>query len=220
MQSNIEYRFIDSRISWRFNFVLVPFDLRDLLTAFKKRNYRTPQLPEQFTLPLGARVGGSGIIATKNGFGIFVDTDKQVIGINGTTNFNELLKVYEEVKEILIKEFNIDFSNNLRFCELLSTIRIKSENAINKIRDISFVREPELEKILGEYRLIGFRIGAKENLPTQDDWFDIEVHPTWTNPNRFLEMKTVYRSSEEKVLNFARNIEIIIPLIIKLIGGE
>ena len=214
-----EYKFIDSRISWRFDFVLVPFDLRDLLSVFKAKGYTTPQLPEQFTLPPGARIGGSGIIATKNGFGIFVDTDKQVIGVNSTVGFGKLLEIYDEVKEILSKEFNIDFSRQVRFCELLSTVRIKSDNAIDNIRNIPFKHEPELEKIVGEYGLVGFRIGSKINLPTQDQWFDIEVHPVWTDPNRFYEMRIVYRGSEKNVLEIAKSVENIIPLIVKLIGG-
>ena len=196
----------DLRFSWVFNFVLNPFDLRDLVDSFSRRAYITPtELPP---VPFRVRVGGAGIIARKDKFEIYADTDRQIVGIRSSVSFSEFDPIIQEIKKILKEDFDIDISQNIQYCEVLASLKIEKENAINEIRKVSIKDIQQLRELVGEYSLVGFRIGSKISLPTQSNWFDIEVHPMWTNPNRFFSVNIVYRNeSEDNVIRFARNLE-------------
>jgi len=110
----------------------------------------------------------------------------------------------------------LKLSRELRFCEVLAIFRVKEEDAINKIRQMNIKEVPELKDLLGEYSLVGFRIGSKNTLPTQNNWFDIEVHPTWANPNKFFDIAIVYRNeSEDNVISFAKKLEKVVLCILQ-----
>ena len=217
MTMTTDIKILDLRFSWVFSFVLSPFDLRDLVNSFSKRGYATP-LGELPPVPFRGRLGGAGVIARKNGFEIYADTDRQIISIKGVVGFNEFNPIIQELKTILKEDFDIDVSQNLRYCEVLATFRVRKESAIDKIRRISVKDVSELKELVGEYCLIGFRIGSKDTLPTQSNWFDIEVHPTWTNPNKFFDINVVYRNElEDNVIRVAKNLEKIALHVLKVI---
>jgi len=197
---------LDLMFSWVFNFVLIPFDLRGLLRSFRVRGYEVVSgLPP---VPFRGRLGGAGVIARKNEFEVYVDTDRQIIGVRRAISFDEFDPVIQDVRAILTEDFDVDVSQSLRYCEVLAALRVRGENVIDRIRRMPVGDVPELKRMVGEYGLIGFRIGSKDSLPTQSSWFDMEVHPEWTNPNKFFNINIVYRNpSEENVVAFARNLE-------------
>ena len=211
---NVSY--LRSSISWVFNLVTF-FDLRDILSVLSKHNYKTVPTP---IAPVGVRVGGEGIIAFKDDSSIYVDTHRKIIGVNGSFSPSKLVPALQDLKSVIAKEFNIDFSRDLRYCELISEFRVKSDNAINKIGNIPFIDLSPLTPLVGECRLVGFRIGSATSLPTHDDWFDINIHPTWSDPAGSFTIAVVYRNkSEEKVLKISENFESLVSTLIKLIEG-
>ena len=212
-----DIKILDLRFSWVFSFVLSPFDIRDLVDSFSKRGYTTP-LEELPPVPFSGRLGGAGIIARKNGFEIYADTGRQIIGIKGVASFNEFNPIIQELRRILKEDFDIEISQNLRYCEVLARYRIGKENAIDEIRKVSIKNVPELKNLIGEYSLVGFRIGSRNTLPTQSNWFDIEVHPTWANPNKFFDVVIVYRNdSEDNVFTVAKNLEKVVLHVLEVI---
>ena len=212
-----DIKILDLRFSWIFGFVLNPFDLRNLVDSLSKRGYNIP-LRELPPVPFLGRLGGVGIIARKNGFEIYTNTDRQIITIKGVVSFTEFNPIIQELKGILKEDFDIEVSQNLRYCEVLAKLRIKREGAIDKIREVAVKDISELKELAGEYSLVGFRVGSKKTLPTQSNWFDIEVHPTWTNPNKSFDINIVYRNeSEDGVIKFAKNIEKVALYVIEII---
>jgi len=210
-----DVKILDLRFSWVFNFVLNPFELRNLMDSLSKMGYILRELP---LVPFWVGLGGAGVIARKDKFEIYTDIDRQIIGIKGTVNFNEFSPIIKELKTILKEDFDIDVSQSLRYCEVLATFRVKKSGAIDRIREVTVKDVPELKELVGEYSLVGFRIGSKDTLPTQSNWFDIEVIPMWTNPNKFLDVNIVYRNElEEYVTNVAKNLEKIVSHVLEVL---
>ncbi len=212
----VTVKILNLGFSWVFNFILAPFDLGDLLRAFSRRGYEVlMKLPP---VPFGGKVGGAGVIARRNDFEIYVNTDRQIIGVRGAASFDELDPIVQNVKAILVSDFDVDFSQNLWYCEVLASLKVMGEDVIEKMRKVPIKDVPELREIIGEYGLVGFRIGSRGSLPTQSNWFDIEVHPEWANPTKFFTISIVYRNvSEENVILLARKLEEVALYLLRLI---
>ncbi|ADC65350.1 hypothetical protein Ferp_1192 [Ferroglobus placidus DSM 10642] len=220
LDEETKIKFRELRLSWVFGYILETFDLRDLIESFSRRGYTTPTREEVPLVPIRARLGGAGIIARKGEFDVYVDTSRQIIGVRCSADFSKLRPFYQEVRDILIEDFELDFTRDVRYCELSSEIRVKGKKVIDKIRNIPIKQIPELESIVGKYALVGFRIGSKEGYPTMSNWFEIEIHPVWTKPRNYYEVWVVYRNeSEEKVLFFAENLESVVSSAIKIVEG-
>lgn len=193
-------KFLRSRVSRVFQYVLFPFDLRDLMESLRKRGYEIVELPTPLPSP-SARVGGTGPIARKGEYLVYVDTDRQIIGVEGNVPAKNIIAHLKELDKILTDDLNVNVSESTRYCETIINMGVESENPIGELKglfkDTSFISEAS--KIIGEdTALVGFRLGSGTRLSTEETWFDVLIRPRWTSPTKYYVISIVYRDKNEK----------------------
>lgn len=141
--------------------------------------------------------------------------ERGIIGIKGE-EFDEINTHFNELKNLLETDMEVDFNKDIEYLELLSKGRYKGRcqplETLNKYHPI---KETVFNNFFNNQDIINMeiRVCDKNNLNTREnirklrDWFDIRIFPLIINPN-FYSFDLVYRKFDTNdVETFWSNLE-------------
>jgi len=199
------------------NTVIFPLTWHEFLNTLEKKGYElASQLP--FPYPTG-RFSASGPIARKGKTSIFVNTGANIIRIfdisikSAGEEFDELLK-------LLVSDYGVDLNAFARFYSFTASYKFNTDKqASQTISDFCiFPSLGEISKIIGKDVIpFGFRLGAADVLPNDENWFDIRIEPDVLR-NDCYTIEIVFRNSDKEIIEeFINTIESNLNKIIDLI---
>ena len=181
----------------------------ELIFRLSNRGFQIRRPPVTSPLP-GSTLEVTGDFARKGSCVVDLIPDLQVIGVKGG-NIEEVEEIYEEVKEVILNELDINFEQEVKFYEFTGDYNIESKKKAidcisNLFSQIEFLSKSS--SILGsETSLFTIRLIPKGQIPNQAEWFDIVIEPIILRPSHFY-ASVVFRSKNEaKVLSFAKKSE-------------
>lgn len=208
-------RLLKYRLAMVHKLTYHPFVYPDIATSLKKRNYSLQDIPRI----TGARAYVNGYIAMKDRCLIETDNERKIIAAEG----DDKEKVIEIMKDLILmsqEEFGMNMDQDLYYMELITDFILSTDKS--PIEVFGKFKLPFLEglsKILDtESILFGVRLSPAVGLPSSKEWYEIEIIPRFTKPDKEYYISIIYRSEDtKKTLDFSKRINDTIISIINLI---
>jgi hypothetical protein len=191
------------RFSIRFNYLLFPFYIEDLLGQMAKTGYTLTVPPPPKIPAKGIRLGGKGKIAQKGDVEIDVNDEKGVLGATSSSpalamrSLNEMLQLIKD-------NLGVDLDERAAFYELIGGFDVETDkNPLERIGQISEKSRHfgQFNKILGEnisnYTL---RLVPRGRIPNQTEWFEIKIEPDVIKPTSDYVVSVIYRSKDKSAV--------------------
>lgn len=196
-----------------------PFVHPDFPESLKKRKYSLQELPR--ISPPGPRAYVDGHIARKNGCLIETNNQRSLVAVDGLNDKN-FVGVMKDLISISQEDFGVNLDSDLDYMELTANCIVttdkKPTDAFRKFRSDIFNKISEV--LNSETTLFGIRFAPENLLPSSRNWFDIQIQPRLTKPDKEYYVTVIYRSEEMgKVMDFSQNINDKIASIISVIEG-
>jgi hypothetical protein len=199
-KQKIEFQNVTVRFSVRFDYVLFPFDIVELIDDLAKAGYSPMVPPPPKMIGQNVRLSAKGKIAQKGDIEIEVNDERGVIAATSSVPISAMQSLNEIIK--LIKDkLGADLIEKAAFYELMGNLDIKTgRNATEMIERISEKNKclEEMSKILNQdvsnYTL---RLVPKGQLPSQAEWLDITIEPNIIKPDKAYRVLMVYRSKDK-----------------------
>ncbi|VVB88194.1 Uncharacterised protein [uncultured archaeon] len=158
-------------------------------------------------------------LVKKNNTIIFYDEPKQVVGIKGV-NFRDVFIIFQELVDILIEEYDVDFEEVLNFIEGVTIVHVKTDENAKKIIKDYFLNHNKFDEIFNEKAYISTLRIIPENRNISDRiWFDVVIEPLLSNPKKYF-VRYAFRNSDiNKFKDSANNIDTNIYKVISVIEG-
>ncbi len=196
------------RLSIRFNFVLFPFDVSELLEQLGQAGY-FPMIPSPPKLVGQVRLNYKGMIAQKGTVGVEINDDRGVIAVVSPVP-DLTIQGFNEVLQIVKDKLGVDLMGRADFYEMLSSFDVNTgKNALESM--VKFNEKngglAEIGKMIGQ-EVSGFtlRIIPKSGTPSSTDWFDMTIEPNVIKPRTNYKVLSIFRSKEKsKVDDFIRS---------------
>lgn len=204
------FKKLNIRFSIRFNFLLFPFDVAELVEQLAKAGYKPTMPPPPRIRGKGIRIGATGKIARKEDVEIDIDDQRGIIG--AASSFPALaIESLNEVLQLIKANIDIDLDEMEAFYELIGHFDVETnENPLEKIEQISgrseFVKQFNeiLNEDVSDYTL---RLVPRGRAPIQTEWFDITIEPSVIKPSSTYAVAVIYRSEDKsKVEKFTRGL--------------
>ena len=200
-ESDIELERLAARTSVSFNHVILPFDLRDLVTCLDVLDYRMPGPlpPEPSSGPPSMTWGATGPVGHKGSFVADMNIEKQFIGVSGgdpSSNFNEV----SDLVDLMEKEGMVSHER-IRYYEFQGRYRIQTDRGLQsmlKSGDGSAIVKNGSRAFGKEMGLFTARLAAKDLETDSSDYFEIFIEPRITRPRSEIGISAVYRNSDSK----------------------
>lgn len=199
-KQKIEFQNVIVRFSVRFDYVLFPFDIVELIEHLAKAGYAPMVPPPPKILGQNVRLSAKGKIAQKGDIEIEVNDERGVIAATSSVPISAMQSLNEIIR-IIKDKLGADLTEKAIFYELMGNLDIKTgRNATEMIERISGNNKciEEVSKILNQdvsnYTL---RLVPKGQVPSQTEWLDITIEPNITKPNTTYRVMMVYRSKDK-----------------------
>jgi len=221
VNQKLEFEKIILRYSVRFEYVLFPFDMVELVQYLAKSGYTpTIGLPPR-TFGQNLRFAAKGKIAQKGDTEVEINDERGVIATTSSSP-TSALQCFNEIIQLIKDKFSVDLTKNAVFYELMGNVEIKtSRNAIEAIEHTSEKNScmEAIGKVLGqETSNYTIRLVPKEQAPSQREWFDITIEPDVIKPNELYRVLAIYRTKDKsKVEAFAQSMVENLTNVIKVI---
>ena len=120
-------------------------------------------------------------------------------------------------------DFRLNLPEDLDYIELFSSVIVlNSGNPMEAIKRFSGEQDSTFNEITGaECAGYSIRIGPKNSLPMDKNWFDISITPRFATANREYYVEVVFRKEKDidGIIDFAEQLDAKISAIIDKIGG-
>jgi len=187
------------RLSIRFNFVLFPFDVSELLEHLGQSGYfPTVPLPPKFVGQV--RLNYKGKIAQKGAIEVEINDDRGVIAVASTVP-GLTIQGFNEVLQIVKDKLGVDLMGQADFYEMMASFEVKTgKNALETM--VRFNEKnggfAEIGKIIGQ-EVSGFtlRIVRKDAVPSSSEWMDMTIEPNIIKSSTSYKVLLVFRSKEK-----------------------
>jgi len=204
------FKNLSIRFSIRFNFLLFPFNIVELVEQLAKAGYTLTIPPPPKITAKNIRLSAKGNIAQKGDAIIDLDDERGVLGSTSSSpvftleSFNEVLQLIED-------NLDVDLDEVAAFYELIAHVSIETDkNPLEKMEQISEKSKhiKQFDKILHEnisdYTL---RLVPRGRVPNQTEWFDITIEPDVIKATSNYRVSVIYRSKDKaKVQNFTQDL--------------
>jgi|GEM_PF-3961093 len=212
----MQIRPLKYRLAMVHKLLFHPFVHPDFMDSLKRRSYTLQQLPP--TIPSGPRAYVDGYIAIKDGCAIETNNEKKLIAVESSTQ--NFVPVMADLMTISEDDFGMDLKSDLEFMELSVNCIILTDKSPTdvflKFRSDSFDRFTEVFK--QETTLFGLRLVPNNLLPSSKDWYDVQIQPRLTKPDKEYYITMLYRSEGiERAMDFSHKINDNIASIVNLI---
>lgn len=207
-KKKVDFQYVNVRFSIRFDFVLFPFNIVELVEYLVKAGY-TPAIPPP-PKPFGQiRLTVKGKIAQKGNVEVEVNDDR---GVLAATSAVPALAVQSlnEILQIIRDKFGVDLDAKASFYETTGTLDARTnKNALEMMERFNEKNSAikELGSLMGQdvsgYTL---RLVPKGQVPSSAEWLDITIEPNIVKPSASYIVLTVFRSKEKsKVEGFVQS---------------
>lgn len=204
------FKNLNIRFSIRFNYLLFPFDVVDLIGQLSRAGY-TSTIPPQPRFPgKKIRLGATGTIAQKGDIRIDINDQRGILGAESSSS-EFAVKGLNEVLQIIRDNLNIDLNEMASFYELIAHFDIEThKNALEKIEQISEKSKytKQFSELLNEDTAdYSLRLVPRGRAPNQTEWFDVTIEPDVIRPFSSYSVVVVYRSKDKfKVEKFIQDL--------------
>jgi len=206
------------RISLVLDSFFFPLTSIEVFDSLKSRGFELGRPPAP--LLTGLRVYVAGVIARKNNVLIDVDSSRKLVGAEGGV-IEQTLQVFSEVLSIIREDFFVDLDKETDYVELITHYLVKSDkNPIEMVQNASELRfKDKFKQVLGmEVSDYHFSIVPRGVSPSSRNWFEINISPKLTMPNKAYWVEVIFRNVKcDMVTSFASNLYSTISTIINTI---
>ena len=206
------------RISLVLKSFFFPLTSAETFQSLRKRGFETGRSPAP--VPSGPRIYVSGILGRKGKSFIDVDNAQKIVAVQGET-IEESVQTFREINEMIAQDFFVKLDEDIDYVELIAHFLIQTEkNPFEVIQNSSQMKSKKrFEEIMGvdvaEYR---FSIAPRGILPSSRDWFEVNVSPKLTMPEKAYWVEVVFRDTDRnKVIKFAETLNSTIASVISAI---
>lgn len=200
------------RLSSRYNYVLFPFTTTDLLrTLSAASDYTLAPPPRSQQVPVGTTLDWGGQVARKHDITIDFDSYPQILGAEGTDP-NEVVRIFNEVFNLIKSQLSVEFEENARFFEFVASYTlIPSESPLKilaKIKPAENVYKNISAALGNEVSTYSIHVCSPNDTVNTANWFDLRIRPYGPQSKTDLEINFVYRSEKkEKTIAHLSNLE-------------
>lgn len=199
-QKKIDFQNVVVRFSVRFDYVLFPFEIVELVDHLAKAGYAPMVPPPPKMLGQNVRLSAKGKIAQKGDIEIEVNDERGVLAATSSIPISAMQSL-NEIIGIIRDKLGVDLAEKAIFYELMGNLDIKTgRNASEMIERISEKNKciEELGKILNQdisnYTL---RLVPKGQVPSQTEWLDITIEPNIIKPSTAYRVLVICRSKDK-----------------------
>ncbi len=199
------------RLALVLNTLFFPFTFPDVFEAFKGRDFTLGGGSPSSRVPvaLGAQLYISGTIASKDGVIVDIDHDRRIVGAEGDDS-DKLLKIFDEVLNVVQKDFHVDLDKKLDYVELSAAFLAKTEGVASENIEQFFAktrRLEELKKSLGfEPAIRQFTLSQRGKPAETKDYVEFNVAPRLTSSDTYY-IQAVFRHPHvPEVIGFTKTI--------------
>jgi len=199
-KKRIDLQNVTVRFSVRFEFVLFPFDIIELLDNLIKIGY-TPMVPP---LPRvsgqNVRLSAKGKIAQKGEAEIELNDERGVLAVTCYSP-NNAVKSLNEIIQLIKEKLDVDLTTKATFYEFMGNFEAKTDK--NPLEIIQRVNEKnscieDLGKILGQkVSSFSLRLVPKGQVPSSAEWLEITIEPNIIKPNTTYRVLAICRSNDK-----------------------
>ena len=199
-KQKIEFQNVIVRFSIKFDYVLFPFDIVELIDYLVKAGYAPMVPPPPKMLGQNVRLSAKGKIAQKGDTEIEVNDERGVLAatspipISAMQSLNEIIRIIKE-------KLGVDLTEKAIFYELMGNLDIKTgRNATEMIERISEKNKcmEEIGKILNhDISNYTLRLVPKGQVPSQTEWLDITIEPNIIKPSTTYRVLLIHRSKDK-----------------------
>lgn len=191
-----EFRPIRVRLSLMTDYIFYPIDSDDFAKAIKRHGYELKSTPQTMG-PIRLEIPGQ--LAKKEGNNVILDTNRQILGVEGDDP-NKIIEIFNELEEIIRNELKIDYSNSIKFYETIIDYHIYSPNnprkIIEKIYEESKHSEVFSSIVKKDVSPFTIRYASKGISPNSPEWMDFRIEPFVRRANKVYAFNLVYRSED------------------------
>jgi len=211
-----EFRPIRVRLSLRTDYIFYPVDSIDFAKAIERHGYEIKS-PPQAMGPLRLEITGQ--LAEKEGNNVILDTNRQILGVEGDDP-KEITETFNELEEIIRNELKIDYSDSIKFYETIIDYHIYSPNNPRKIIE-NIYEESKYAEVFSsivnkDVSPFTIRYASKGISPDSPEWMDFRIEPFVRRANKVYAFNLVYRSEDgEEVKKTLQSIQEIMEKIVK-----
>lgn len=191
-----EFRPIRVRLSLRTDYIFYPVDSSDFAKAIERHGYEIKS-PPQAMGPIRLEITGQ--LAEKEGNNVILDTNRQILGVEGDDP-KETTETFNELEEIIRNELKIDYSDSIKFYETIIDYHIYSPNNPRKIIE-NIYKESKYAEVFSsivnkDVSPFTIRYASKGISPDSPEWMDFRIEPFVRRANKVYAFNLVYRSED------------------------
>lgn len=217
--------YVRAALSVRYASVIFPFDIVAFLKAISRHGYLLPEplLRAVLSLPAGARLEPSGVVATRGEVAVALNTERQTLVLHGPEP-QEALGQMHWTEELLNDQLGFDSPSLAQFYEFTAGVSIKAtKNPLDSWKlhmgQLPFVQHAS--EIVGtNVAPFGLRLFADGHSPTEAQWFDIRIEPQVQNPATHHYVEIVFRHpARDELFDFVRGLDDTLRKLLSLLEG-
>ena len=211
-----EYRPMRVRLSLRTDYIFFPVDSDDFAKTIEAQGYEVKTAPQTMG-PIRLEIPGQ--LAVKEGCNIQLDTNRQILGVDGDSP-QRVIEIFEELEGIIIDDMKIDYRDSIKFYETIIDYHIYSPKNPREIIE-NALKDTKLERVLStllgiEVAPFTLRYASKERLPNSTEWMDLRIEPFVRRADKIYAFNVVHRSAEgEEVKKTLQSIQDIMASVVK-----
>lgn len=192
-EKSYEFRPMRIRLSLRTDYIFYPIDSNDFAKVIERHGYELKS-PPQTMGPFVLEIPGQ--MAEKEGNKVVLDTNRQILGVDGD-NPEKIIEVFNELEEIIKNELNIDYTDSTKFYETIIDYHIYSFNNPREVIE-NVLEDTNLSQafstIVGkEVSPFTLRYASKGISPDSAEWMDVRIEPFVRRSNKVYAFNLVYR---------------------------
>jgi len=167
------------------------------------------------------RVEFPGHLAEKDGNQVILDTNRQILAVDGQDP-ETIISIFSELEEIINEEMNIEYGDNIRFYETVVDYHVYTEKNPRTIIEKASRHDETAEAftdMLGKpVSLFTLRYASKGTLPNSPEWIDVRLEPFVRRADKVYSFNLVHRSlNRDSVKDTLANVEIMIKKLVEKI---
>ena len=195
-EETYEFRPLRVRLSLRTDYIFYPIDSDDFAKAVERYGYELKSPPQTMS-PIRLEIPGQ--LAEKEGNNVILDTNRQILGVEGDDP-NKIIEIFNELEEIIRNELKIDFSDSIKFYETIIDYHIYSPNNPRKIIE-KIYEESNYSKVFSsivkkDVSPFTIRYASRGISPDSPEWMDFRIEPFVRRANKVYAFNLVYRSED------------------------
>lgn len=203
-----------------FNAFYFPLTIPDLYKSLATKKFSLA--PSLEPLPAGIRKYVGGTLAYRGRTFLTVSPERNLIGMDSDSTEN-LLESFSDIADLLKKDFGVDVNSDVNYVEAIADLIVATnKNPIKTIGKVTAQSFSQFDRVMGcktAHRLLS--IAPKNSSPNSRDWFEIQISPRLSQPNRQYYLNIVFRNQRFSVVNgFLKEINEKVLSLIKVIESE